>query len=339
MSPVLLFGGTSRERLVSVASAQALAGVLRHARLWFWDAEDAFTEVARDELLAHEQPFEISFRPAGQPFARDIGSMLDAASAGDHVLVLALHGGDTENGVFAARCEERRVPFTGSGAAASRTAFEKPKAKDVVQARGLHVAPSLQVANPDEASDGRVAAWLKRYKRLVAKPAADGSSCGLLFIDRSEDIARVTELASSGIYLVEPFLSGVEVTVGVAEWDGGAEALPPVEIRPVAGRVFDYAGKYLGQGVSEICPAQLPAKCLEELKRSALVAHKALGAFGYSRTDFIVTEEGPIFLELNTLPGLTTTSLFPLALKTAGRSLEEFLGAQQRLARGRYQHS
>jgi D-alanine-D-alanine ligase len=335
MEPILLFGGTSRERLVSVASAQSLAVILPNARLWFWADGDTFTEVRRDELLAHTRPFEIPFRPGGAPFAGDVGAMLDAALAAGQVLLLALHGGESEDGTFAARCEARRVPFTGSGSAASRAAFDKRTAKTLARSKGLRVAPALELASAAEATDGRVADWLAKHGRLVAKPAADGSSYGLLFVDGLDALPRLAELAAAEAYVVEPFLRGVEATVAVTEWDPGAEALPPVEIRPVPGRAFDYAGKYLGQGVSEICPAELPEADLEALRRAGLIAHEAIGAYGYSRTDFIVTADGPVFLELNTLPGLTRTSLFPLALETAGHAMADFLAVQQRLAKKR----
>ena len=332
----ILFGGTSRERLVSVASAQHLTVVYPKAELWFWADHDRFVAVRRDELIAHRHPFEEPFVPSTpKPFASSLDELLEHALRTRRLLLLGLHGVRAEDGELARACEQKGVPFTGSGSLASAIAFHKPRAKEVAAAAGVRVAPALLLQNARDGLDPRLHEWLLQYGKLVAKPAADGSSFGLHFIETDSDLSRLPVLAGHEPYLVEPFLRGAEASVGVIEWDGKHEVLPPVEIRITNDRAFDYAGKYLGSGTSEVCPAELPAQTIAALQAAALTVHKAIGAFGYARSDFIVTDQGPTFLEINTLPGLTYSSLIPLELRTAGHPFETFMNAQIELAKKR----
>ena len=137
-------------------------------------------------------------------------------------------------------------------------------------------------------------------------------------------------------YIVEQFVAGRELTVGVI----GNEALPVVEIEIDAGRDFDYEGKYLGKGTREICPAQIPDAMRDEVQRVGVIAHEAIGCDGCSRTDVVANDDGIWYLETNTLPGLTPASLVPLALREAGISMRNFLAreitsALRRQSRGR----
>jgi D-alanine-D-alanine ligase len=334
-STTILFGGSSRERLVSVASAQHLTTVYPEADLWFWTEHDQFVEAQRTELLAHANAFEEPFVPAGKPFASTRDDMLAVAASTRRMLLLGLHGGQAENGELARACEQRGIPFTGSGSSVSEAAFHKARAKEVAAAAGVRVAPALLLNDAHAALDTRIHEWLLQYGKLVAKPAADGSSYGLHFIETDYDLERLPVLAAHEPYLLEPFLRGPEASVGVVDWGGKLEVLPPVEIRINTDRVFDYAGKYLGSGTSEVCPAELPAATIAALQQAALTVHEAIGVFGYARSDFIVTDEGPTFLEINTLPGLTRSSLIPLELRVAGHDFKHFMDTQLELARQR----
>jgi len=131
------------------------------------------------------------------------------------------------------------------------------------------------------------------------------------------------------------FLAGRELTVGVIERPDGLITLPCIEIEVDPGFTFDYEGKYLGKGTREICPANISDSLAAEAQRAALEAHTALGCEGYSRSDFVAGNDRIWFLELNTLPGLTTTSLVPQQLRAAGIELATFLDEQEDLARGR----
>lgn len=326
MTPTILFGGTNRERLVSVASAQAITAALPQADLWFWTPGGGVRAAERAALIAHQRPFEVDFSAGEGEDLGPIEAALDRAVADRRVLVLALHGGAAENGELAALAEARGAAFTGSGAAASRLAFDKAAAKRAAAAAGVAVAGEVAL---DAAAEG-----LARHGRLVAKPVAEGSSYGLLFINDAEGLARLAEAAAREAYLIEPFVAGQEATCGVLETETGLIALSPVEILPSDG-AFDYASKYLSAKTREICPATFAPQINAALQAGALKAHRAVGASGYSRSDFIVTPNGLVFLEINTLPGLTAASLYPKSLAAQGEAFDAFLKGQIALATAR----
>jgi D-alanine-D-alanine ligase len=327
MRITILFGGTNRERLVSVASAQAVAAALPQADLWFQAPDGRVHEADRARLFAHQRPFELDF-PADGPLVGDIGAAFDRAVAEDRVLVLAQHGGPAENGEMAALAEARGVAFTGSGAAASKLAFDKAATKAVVAEAGVTTSDTLPIE--------QAALAVAKGGRLVAKPVAEGSSYGLIFVNDEADLARLAEAAKREAYLVEPFIAGAEATCAVLEQaDGSLIALPPIEIVPAPDGAFDYAGKYLASTTQEICPARFGDGVNSALQAAALKAHKAVGAMGYSRSDFIVTGQDVTFLEINTLPGLTKASLYPKALGVQGIAFADFLAGQIALAERR----
>ena len=330
MRITILFGGTNKERLVSVASAQALHSALPDADLWFWDADDTVHETTSKVLLKHSRPFEHPFRP-GTPSLGRIEPALDRARAEDRLLVLGLHGGRAENGELQAMCEMRGLPFTGSGSASSHLAFDKVAAKRFAAIAGVKVPAGVALEDLEEA--------LAEYGKLIAKPARDGSSYGLIFVNSTQDLVAVRNAARTEEYVVEPFIPGPEATCGVLEQlDGSLMPLPPVEIIPAEGGFgFDYRAKYLAKSTQEICPARFPPELNAEIMDQAVRAHRALSCGGYSRSDFIISKEGPIFLETNTLPGLTKASLYPKALTAKGIAFADFLQDQIALAMKRTQ--
>jgi D-alanine-D-alanine ligase len=328
MRMTILFGGLNKERLVSVATAQALHSALSEADLWFWNVGDTVHEVLPAALLAHSRPFEEPFQPGD----RGIGGIevaLDQAMAGNRLLVLGLHGGMAEDGELQAMCEMRGIPFTGSGSASSHLAFDKVAAKRFAALAGVKVTAGVALEDAETA--------LAEHGKLIAKPARDGSSYGLIFVNAKQDLVAVRNAAKTEEYLIEPFILGVEATCGVLEQsDGSVFALPPVEIIPAEGG-FDYTAKYLAKSTQEICPARFPPELNAQIMDQALRAHKALSCSGYSRSDFIVSDNGPIYLETNTLPGLTKASLYPKALKAQGIDFGDFLRDQIALAAQRVQ--
>jgi D-alanine-D-alanine ligase len=319
----ILFGGTNKERLVSVASAQALRQALPEADLWFWDVADTVHEVKSENLLNHKRPFEDEFKPGSRGITLE--QALDQATREDRLLVLGLHGGRAENGELQAMCEMRGIAFTGSGSASSHLAFDKVAAKRFAALAGV-AAPSGIALEDIEAA-------LAEHGKLIAKPARDGSSYGLIFVNAKQDLIAVRNAAKTEEYLIEPFISGVEATCGVLEQsDGSVFSLPPIEIVPAEGG-FDYTAKYLLKSTQEICPGRFSPEISAQLMDHALRAHRALSCTGYSRTDFIVSANGPIYLETNTLPGLTKASLYPKALKAQGIEFADFLHDQIALAK------
>jgi D-alanine-D-alanine ligase len=328
MRITILFGGTNKERLVSVATAQALHQALPEADLWFWDVDDTVHETRSEVLLGHSRPFEDAFRP-GTPSVGMIGQALDQARAENRVLVLGLHGGTAENGELQTMCEIRGIPFTGSGSASSHLAFDKVAAKRFAAIAGVRAPAGVALEDLETA--------LTEYGRLIAKPARDGSSYGLIFVNARQDLVAVRNAAKTEEYVIEPFIAGAEATCGVLErLDGSLIALPPVEIIPADGP-FDYVAKYLAKATQEICPGRFAPEISAQLMDQALKAHRALSCGGYSRSDFIVSKQGPIFLETNTLPGLTKASLYPKALKAQGIEFVDFLQDQIELAAKRAQ--
>jgi len=328
MRITILFGGTNKERLVSVATAQALHSALPQADLWFWDVDDTVHEIPSEALLRHSRPFEDPFRP-GTPSLGRIEQALDRAKAENRLLVLGLHGGTAENGELQAMCEVREIPFTGSGSASSHLAFDKVAAKRFAAIAGVKAPEGVLLED--------IEAAFADYGKLIAKPARDGSSYGLIYVNSEQDLVAVRNAARLEEYLIEPFIAGVEATCGVLEQsDGSVFSLPPIEIVPAEGG-FDYTAKYLLKSTQEICPGRFSPEISGQIMDLALRAHRALSCSGYSRTDFIVSAKGPVYLETNTLPGLTKASLYPKALKARGIDFVDFLRDQIVLAERRTQ--
>jgi D-alanine-D-alanine ligase len=329
MTVIVLFGGRSDERHVSVASAQNVVRTLGAPLAWFWAPNGAVYDVNRDELLAHPNPFTNDFQPSRPAIWPDLEMALDTLPVDDPVFLLALHGGEGEDGTVQRMMEARHIAFTGSGSAASAAAFDKGRAKEIVKDR-VRMAESRVVQNVREIETA-ITDMLERHEKVVLKPLAAGSSRGLFFVDRGGAIPAIDNIP----YIVEQFIAGRELTVGVVEGGDGPFALPVIEIETDPGARFDYEGKYLGKGTREICPAKIPDAMRDEAQSMSLTAHIALGCEGYSRSDLIASEDGVYFLELNTLPGLTTSSLVPQQLHEAGISFRDFLEEQVAMARTR----
>ena len=331
---IILFGGNSSEHAVSVASAQHVSETLPSAALWFEDKSGLIFPLPREELLAHTRPFEEPLRPQAKARWQSLAVALDEAS--DEVFFLAYHGGHGEDGTAQELFEKRGLAFTGSGSEASAAAFEKPRAKRLAANAGLSVAHGEIIPEADS-----LKALTERFLQLLAirahwvlKPAADGSSIGLYHLRRGEDprLAAKAIFSAKRSYLAEEFLPGRELTIGVVECEEGLEALPASEVCLEPGATFDFAGKYFGRGNREVTPAPVEPQVMAAAQRVAVVAHQALGCYGYTRTDIIVTENGPYFLETNTLPGLTRPSFFPQQLRAANRKFSTFLQGQIDLA-------
>jgi D-alanine-D-alanine ligase len=342
MSIAILFGGTSTERRVSVASAQHMLSVLEQVEPctpWFEAPDGQIYFPAADELRAHARPFETDFVPHAFAAFPSLAAALDGADAAERAATffLALHGGSGEDGTVQVQLEARGIAFTGSGSLASARAFDKTVAKQLVRDRGVLTAEAIVLPQNDERrARAALEGLLALHGRAVAKPVAGGSSVGLHQVRTAEDAATAAKAvaAADEVYLAESFIEGRELTIGVVE-DDSLRALPASEVRLDPGRAFDFEGKYLGKGTTEITPAQIDPEVAAAAQRLALTAHEALGCEGYSRTDLIVSQRGPVFLETNTLPGLTRASFIPQQLAAEGTSMLAFLRGQLALARKR----
>ena len=329
----MLFGGPSDERHVSVASAQAIvrelarpqSGARAHPLVWFWAPDGAVHDVSIDDLLAHQRPFEVDFVPARPAIFQDMEMALDALPVENPVFLLALHGTGGEDGTLQTMLEKRGIPFTGSNAEVSALAFDKARAKEALAGK-VRMAESQSARNAQELH-AVVEDMLSRHGRVVLKPLAGGSSRGLYFVGSGDPIPDIRVP-----YMVEQFIGGRELTCGVIDDDSGPRALAVIEIEVDPGREFDYAGKYLGNGTREICPANIPEAMARDAQALAVAAHTGLGCEGYSRTDMLVEGTDIYYLETNTLPGLTVTSLVPQELSHAGIPFRDFLDRQIELA-------
>ena len=227
---------------------------------------------------------------------------------------LCLHGTGGEDGRVQAVCECMGVPYTGSGVLASALAMDKARTKMLLAARGVPTPPWVLVGS---ASPRMTAGW---RPPVVVKPNQQGSAVGVTIARSRPALRRALGEAKEhgGDVLVERYVPGVEITVGVL----GGRALPVVEIVPKKA-FYDYEAKY-APGMSEhIVPARIPAAIRRRAQRLAEAAHHLLGCRGATRADFIVDAAGePMLLEMNTLPGLTPTSLLPDAARAAGIDFE-----------------
>src|SRR5438067_7417932 len=285
MTTIVLFGGPSDERHVSVASAQAMVRALGAPLAWFWAPDGPVHDVAIDDLLAHQRAFEVDFQPRRPAIWPNLEQALDTLPVEDPVFLLALHGGAGEDGTVQRMMEQRGIAFTGSGSQASAAAFNKTRAKEMLRNR-LRMAESRIIRGEET-----IRQLLDTYDRIVLKPIAGGSSRGLFFAKRGDKL----DLPKDVPYLAEQYISGRELTVGVIDQGEGPFALPPIEIQVDAGRSFDYAGKYLDAGTREICPAKISDAMREAAENLALAAHTVLGCEGYSRTDMIAAGDDHIY--------------------------------------------
>jgi len=234
---------------------------------------------------------------------------------GTDVVFLALHGTYGEDGTVQAQLDELGVPYTGCDPEASRVAFDKVLTKQRCVEAGVPTA-RFMVFNSASAP------WPRGWNPpVVLKPVRQGSSVGLQFVDRVADWSKALgeSLRYDSEVLMEERISGRETTVGIL----GDEVLPVVEVRPKQGS-YDYNNKYTPGSTEYFCPALFDAAATRRIQDAGHAAFKAIGGRDYARVDVMVREDGqPVVLEVNTLPGMTETSLLPKAAAAAGLCYEE----------------
>ena len=229
---------------------------------------------------------------------------------GTGVVFLALHGTYGEDGTVQKRLEEIGIPYTGCDAEASRVGFDKVLTKQRCVAAAVPTAKFVVIDSPN-------APWPRGWNPpVVLKPVCQGSSVGLQFVDRVSDWpnALTEALRYDSKVLVEERIQGREVTVGIL----GDQVLPLVEVRPKKG-VLDYQNKYTPGATEYFCPAPLDEATTRKAQDAGLGAFRAIGGRDYARVDVMLRPSGdPVVLEINTLPGMTETSLLPKAAAAAG---------------------
>ncbi|MBF0480290.1 MAG: D-alanine--D-alanine ligase [Desulfovibrionaceae bacterium] len=290
MRILLIAGGWSSEREVSLAGAGQIAKALTK--------------------LGHEvEPFDPACR---------FDELTSRALESDFCFI-NLHGSPGEDGLIQALLDAARVPYQGSGPAGSFLALHKAAAKQIFARRDLPTPEWEFLPKPPKPG------WTPRFDPpWFVKPNLGGSSLGMSLVQTPDDLFNALTLVfqSGETALIERVCAGPEVTCGVL----GDAALPLVLIQtPESHAFFDYEAKYSDHGAREICPAPIDEQTTAHVQSLSRRAHDALGLSGYSRADFILTENGPMLLEVNTLPGMTAASLIPKEAAAIGMSFEELI--------------
>lgn len=290
MKVVVLQGGKSREREVSLRSGVAVAKALR--------------------AKGHEVT-EID--PKGEDLVLRLTALRPEA------VFIALHGHFGEDGCLQGILEWLEIPYTGSSPLASALCFDKLATKKWVASDGVPIPRSVPLYRGD-----RLPEWLKNFNLplpVIAKPNREGSSYGVFRIFRQEELAAklVEALQFDSTVLVEEYIEGREVTVGVLN----GRPLPVVEVVPKGG-FYDYEAKYTVGKTDYLVPAPIPDETTNELKKMSARIFRSLQCDGAIRVDFMLGKGNrPYFLEVNTIPGMTETSLLPKAAACEGISFED----------------
>ncbi len=306
----VLMGGISSEHDVSIKSGTMVAGSLNRSR--FEVTPIVITRKGQWKFPGEERC------PLHEALHRLIEMQVDC-------VFIALHGPFGEDGRIQGMLDLLDLPYTGSGCASSAAAIDKTWAKTLVESAGVRVARHILLRRAQWDADPKETT--RRVESeigfpCVVKSPCQGSSLGMA-ISRSVEAFRddlLPVFAFGDRVLIEVFEAGVEVTCGVLDVEPGTQplALPVTEIAPVTSPYFDYYAKYTPGACEEITPARIPAEAASKVQEAALRAHEALGCRGLSRSDMILQDGEPVWFEINTIPGMTETSLFPQAAAAHG---------------------
>lgn len=291
----VVMGGPSAEREVSLNTGAAIANALR---------EYGYTNVV-----------EIDLDP------RNFGKQLAESKA--EVVFNAVHGLYGEDGRLQTLLEIREMPYTGSGMIASVSCMDKVITKRMLRDAGISTPVCLIVNKKESGIKEKI---MQRFSLpVVIKPASQGSSIGVEIVkeEKQLDEALANAFKYSRDILVEEFIGGKELTVSMMQKDGEVVALPVIHIAPHSG-MYDYHSKYTKGATEYICPADLDEETTKKVQEISKQAYEVLGCSGVARADVMLDEEGNGYvLEINTVPGMTATSLVPKAAAAAGISFPE----------------
>lgn len=294
MHIVVLAGGLSPERDVSIRSGRRIANALRAA-------DPTFDVIERDV---------------------DASLLTTLRNDAPDCVIPMLHGAAGEDGAVRDVLEGLRIPYVGSDPDACRLAFDKPVAKALLRDAGIVTPRSVALPHSTFRELGASAVLDALISAVglpaVVKPARGGSALGTSIVNDAHELpaAMVNAFAYGDVAMIESFVAGVEVAVGVIDTADGPCALPAVEIVPDGG-FYDYSARYTAGLTEFFVPARLDAQVLEQIAAIALQVHDVLGLRDWSRVDMIIGADGPSVLEVNAAPGMTETSLLPQALAAA----------------------
>ena len=296
MKIFVFMGGSSSEKNISIKTGNAIVASLS----------------GRYEV----KPLNVSFHN------NDI-SFLEELQKGD-VVFNALHGGSGENGDIQSVLDMKGISYTGSGSKASKICMDKHFSKLIAQMEGLKVPDWVLYKHSNINSQKMFNVKKERFSYpYIIKPNSEGSTMGLAKIDNKDQVdSAISEaLEFSSEIMIEEYISGREITVGIL----GNKALPIVEIFPQKD-LFDYECKY-SKGMSNyVVPAEINKELASKIQSDAIRIHESIGCKHYSRVDFMLDDDGNYyFLEINSLPGMTSTSLLPMAAKSAGVDFDNLI--------------
>jgi len=321
----VILGGTSAERDISIVTGLAIAKALRGNGHDIKAIDCAYGDKVINNLdVSHEGT--ISAIPSDieqQRISLDrniFETVKFLINQKFDIVFNALHGGYGENGQLQALLELARVPFTGSGSFASALGMNKHLSKILFQREKIATPPWIAVSANQKIHPNAIE---KIGYPVVVKPNEQGSTVGLTIVNKSSEIEKALEIASKfgDIALIEKFIYGRELTVSIL----GDKALPVIEIKPKSG-FYDYESKYQSGFTTYEVPAKLESTVYENLQQAGLTAYQSLGCEDYARVDFRIQDDNQFFcLEVNTLPGMTPTSLVPKAAKCIGIEFNQLI--------------
>jgi D-alanine-D-alanine ligase len=286
----VLMGGDSSEREVSLRSGRAMEAALRRR----------------------------GYRVTGLDVSAEIA--VNLKKEGIEVAIIALHGRGGEDGAIQGLLEIMGIPYSGSGIAASAIGMNKVLTKRLLE---YHTLPTPRYAVLRGSGRDRLSLPLGFNLPIVLKPACEGSTIGVSIVREAQDFSSALERAFSygQLVLVEDYIDGQEATVGILD----DEPLPVIEIVPKED-FYNYEAKYTPGKTEYILPARLPDPTYREVQQLAVKVHQAIGCEGYSRVDMRLDRKfRPFVLEINTLPGMTETSLLPKAAQDAGIGYDDLV--------------
>lgn len=294
----LLFGGISNEREISILSANSVYEALDKNKyeVLKYDLRDDFKKFINDSI---QKKFDL--------------------------VLPILHGTFGEDGRLQGMLDILEMPYVFSNCLAHAIGMNKKKTKLLVENAGVNTADDVVLENDDIYNIDEIINKLNLP--MVIKPNQSGSSVGISIAENKKEVEKGIKKAfeNDSSIILEKFIKGRELTVPIFE-NNPPKALPVIEIIPKVSKWFDYEAKYKEGGSEEICPAQISDKIRDEIQNLALKAFKAIGCKDLARADFMLSEDNQLyFLEINTIPGMTKTSLVPQSAKQAGMSFTQFL--------------
>jgi D-alanine-D-alanine ligase len=277
----VILGGLSSERDVSINTGQAVVEACKQNN---YDVQTVMIDKNYKKFLSLFKKVDIVFN--------------------------ALHGAMGEDGTIQKWLEKNNIRFTGSDSVSSALCMNKKKCKKILKSNNYLTPEWIELDETSTVSNS--------FLPCIVKPNAQGSTFGLTYVERSEDLnqAILNSQKFDKNTLIEEYILGREITVGIVE----KNALPIIEIFP-KNKIYDYTCKYIKGMTKYRCPADISNNLREEITKDSIKIFKLLGCKGYGRIDYIIDKNNDhYFLELNTLPGMTSTSLLPIAAKASGIS-------------------